>query len=128
MQSKRMRFMVGHAERASVEAAARSSGRTISDLLRIIIRKSTNNLDNFSIVSQANFSEMFREPRYSPLEFNVPPDFSSRISDAALVHNRSVSSFLYVLVGSATSGFSDYSVVDEINNSTVNNKEKGANK
>lgn len=125
-KKNRVRIFVDDDQLGCLESFARKSGRTKSEIVRIVILESTKNLTDFSIVDGTDFSNLSVGARYHPIESTLlSSDNVCIIADAARDRYRTTSSFLYSIVAAATHGFDDYSVVNESYIIDGQQKEKG---
>lgn len=113
-KNKRIRLFVDDSQFQRLVLFANKSGRTKSDVIRLIVLNSTKNLTDFSVVDNADFSFLGTRSRYNPLESTLQTMTDvERIEKAATERQRNMTSFVYAIVAAATKGFTDYSIVSE---------------
>jgi len=113
-KDKRIRLLVGDGQYQRLVLFANKSGRSKSDVVRLIILNSTKNLTDFSIVDNTDFSNINSGPRYQTIESTLPSISDVEIIEkAAADRQRNITSFVYSIAAAATKGFNDYSVVNE---------------
>lgn len=109
---KRIRFTVDRASEQRIKEAAERSGRTVSEVIRNIIMKSTNGLADFSIIDNADFSHRVVKPRYFSVESQMKTsEHVSLLTDAARKRGRTVPTLVYHVCNIATNGFKDFKEV-----------------
>ena len=102
----RIKFMLDNESYERLRVAANMRSRPISEMVRVIILRSTNELTDFSI-ADCHYNVV--RPRYVPVESTGD---IAIIADEARKRSRSTSSLIYAIISVATSGFTDYSVVN----------------
>ena len=106
IMKNRIKFMLDNESFERLRTAANMRSRSISEMVRVIILRSTHELTDFSI---ADCHYHVVKPRYMPVESVVDRTI---IADEARKRSRSTSSLIYAIISVATSGFTDYSVVN----------------